>query len=83
MCGLAGRGTVFPGLVKAGQWMSWANEMAGMGVDEHLGYGWKGWWFWVTNMPFWNLLPEGTNPPYIYGLFDGKRKKVGRRADRG
>jgi dimethylaniline monooxygenase (N-oxide forming) len=72
---LAARGfNVSPGTVDAGPWMRAMNELAGTGVDEYLGYGWKGWWFWMWNRKFCNVLMGGLWSPCIYRVFGGKRK---------
>jgi dimethylaniline monooxygenase (N-oxide forming) len=73
---MASRGyNVSPGNVDAGPWMQTMSNLAGTGVSEYLGYGWKGWWFWVRNMKFCNLLMGGIWSPCIYRVFDGKRNK--------
>jgi dimethylaniline monooxygenase (N-oxide forming) len=73
---LASRGfNVSPGNVDAGPWMKAMNDLSGTGVNEYLGYGWKGWWFWARNMRFCNLLMGGLWSPCIYRVFEGKREK--------
>jgi dimethylaniline monooxygenase (N-oxide forming) len=72
---LAARGfNVSPGNVDAGPWMRVMNELAGTGVNEYLGYGWRGWWFWMKDRRFCNLLMGGLWSPCIYRVFEGKRK---------
>jgi dimethylaniline monooxygenase (N-oxide forming) len=78
LAGLASRGyNVSPGNVDAGPWMSAMNKLGGTGVEEYLGYGVKGWWFWVRNMKWCNVLVGGIWSPCIYRVFDteGKREK--------
>ena len=75
MCEIAQKSTVSPALVKAGEWSAWADRTAGTGVDEYLGWGWRGWWFWLTNYRLCNLLMAGVYSPHIYRIFEGKRKK--------
>ncbi|KAF2460027.1 flavin monooxygenase-like protein [Lineolata rhizophorae] len=75
VCGLARRGSVYPGIVKPQEWMRWVNEAAGTGVDEYLGYGWKGWAFWAREPRFCNLLMTGIYSPHVFRVFDGKKKK--------
>jgi dimethylaniline monooxygenase (N-oxide forming) len=66
---------VSPGNVEGGPWMDAMNELGGTGVNEHLGYGWKGWWFWIRNVRLCNLLMGGVWSPCIYRVFEtGKRK---------
>ncbi|KAH7086264.1 dimethylaniline monooxygenase 2 [Paraphoma chrysanthemicola] len=64
-----------PGNVEAGNWTRTMNDLGGTGVNEFLGYGWKGWWFWARNMRFCHLLMDGIWTPHIFRVFDGKRKK--------
>ncbi|KAJ9145101.1 FAD/NAD(P)-binding domain-containing protein [Pleurostoma richardsiae] len=75
LCDIAREGNVFPGLVDWTDWMPWADRTAGTAVDENLGWGWKGWKFWLTNFRFCNLLMTGVYSPHVYRVFDGKRKK--------
>ncbi|KAJ4288989.1 hypothetical protein N0V90_011331 [Kalmusia sp. IMI 367209] len=75
VCELAKSGSVYPGIVKPGPWMHWANVTAGTGIDENLGYGLKGWWFWLSDWKFCNLLMGGIYSPHMLRLFDGQRKK--------
>jgi dimethylaniline monooxygenase (N-oxide forming) len=73
---LASRGlNVSPGNVDAGPWLRVMDDLAGTGVNEYLGYGWKGWWFWIREMKFCNLLMGGIWTPHIYRVFEGKRRK--------
>ncbi|KAH7390983.1 dimethylaniline monooxygenase 2 [Phaeosphaeria sp. MPI-PUGE-AT-0046c] len=72
---LASRGhNVSPGNVDSGPWLRAMDDLGGTGVNEYLGYGWKGWWFWLRNMRFCNLLMGGIWSPCIYRVFEGKRK---------
>jgi dimethylaniline monooxygenase (N-oxide forming) len=75
VCGLAQRGSVYPGIVKPGPWMTWVNDTAGTGVNDMLGYGIAGWSFWYREREFCKILMDGIYSPHIYRLFDGKRKK--------
>lgn len=75
VCSLARNGSVYPGIAKPGPWMRWANEAAGTGANEYLGYGWKGWMFWLRDRRFCNLLMGGVYSPHLFRLFEGKRKK--------
>ncbi|KAF2623050.1 dimethylaniline monooxygenase 2, partial [Macroventuria anomochaeta] len=69
------RSNVSPGMVDGGAWLKAIDGLAGTGVNEYLGYGWKGWWFWLSNMKLCNLLMGGVWSPHAHRLFDGKRKK--------
>lgn len=64
-----------PGTVKPWAWTRAMDDLGGTGVNEYLGYGLRGWWFWLTNMAFSNLMMAGILTPAIYRVFDGKRKK--------
>jgi dimethylaniline monooxygenase (N-oxide forming) len=66
---------VFPGSLKVGPWMQWLHKVAGTGVNERLGYGLSGWFYWMTNMSYCRSLMDGINSPHIWRLFDGRRKK--------
>ncbi|KAF2842659.1 FAD/NAD(P)-binding domain-containing protein [Patellaria atrata CBS 101060] len=57
------------------RWRRFLNDAAGTGVNENLGYGWRGWWYWLKNPSQCNLLMGGVDSPHILRLFDGKRKK--------
>jgi dimethylaniline monooxygenase (N-oxide forming) len=72
---LAQRGQVTPGLVKAADWLDWAEEAAGLGMKTNLGYGWQGWYFWMTDMDFCKIVTDGLLLPFHYRLFEGKRKR--------
>lgn len=72
---LATKGQVTPGLVKAADWLDWAEAAAGLGMKENLGYGFRGWSFWLTDRTFCNMLMDGLLLPFHYRLFGGKRKR--------
>jgi dimethylaniline monooxygenase (N-oxide forming) len=71
---LAAKGPVVPGLVYAPDWMDWVEDAAGLGLKENLGYGIKGWWFWLRERKFCNVLMDGLLTPIHYRVFPGKRK---------
>ncbi|KAM5384325.1 hypothetical protein ACJZ2D_001630 [Fusarium nematophilum] len=73
--GLAQRGAVIPASVPAREWLLWADRTAGMGVEEHLGWGLKGWLFWWRERNLWRMLMDGPQTAAAWRLFDGKRKK--------
>ncbi|KAF2033070.1 dimethylaniline monooxygenase 2 [Setomelanomma holmii] len=76
IAGQASRGYNFsPGNVNPGKWTRTMDDLGGTGVIEYLGYGWTGWWFWLRNLKFCNLLIDGIWTPHIYRVFEGKRKK--------
>jgi dimethylaniline monooxygenase (N-oxide forming) len=67
--------SILPGRLKVGPWMEWLHDAAGTGVNERLGYGLSGWWYWITNFSSARKLMNGVNSPHIWRLFDGRRKK--------
>ncbi|RMZ67375.1 dimethylaniline monooxygenase 2 [Pyrenophora seminiperda CCB06] len=70
------RYNVSPGQYDAGKWVKAMDDLAGTGVNEYLGYGWKGWLFWIKERKFCNLLMDGIWSPHIHRVFDvGKRNK--------
>ncbi|KAK9234245.1 flavin monooxygenase-like protein [Lipomyces kononenkoae] len=75
LCSLAKGETVYPGIIQEGPWMHWLHDAAGTGVNENLGYGFKGWFFWLRNPQFCNLLMGGLASVHVFRLFNGRRKK--------
>lgn len=72
----ADRGVLSPGWVNGPEWMAWANEVAGTGVDRYLGWGWEGIRFWVTNWRLCGMLMGGLFSPHIFRVFEtGKRRR--------
>lgn len=69
------RSNVSPGMVDGGPWLRAFDDLAGTGVNESLGYGWKGWWFCCSNVRLSNMLMAGIWSPHIHRFFNGKRKK--------
>lgn len=65
---------VSPGMVDPGAWVRAMDDLAGTGVNEYLGYGWKGWAFWWRDKRFCRLLMDGIWSPHVHRLFEGKRK---------
>ncbi|KAL1854511.1 hypothetical protein VTK73DRAFT_8733 [Phialemonium thermophilum] len=66
---------VTPNLVDRREWSAWVDEAAGMGIQERLGWGWRGWAFWLSDPKLCSLLMTGLSSPHQYRLFDcGKRK---------
>ena len=66
---------VSPGQCDAGAWVSAMDDLAGTGVNEYLGYGLKGWMFWLCNIKLCNVLMGGIWSPHIHRVFEGKRKQ--------
>lgn len=75
VCETAETGSANPGWVRQYEWVAWAHKMAGTGVDEYLGWGWKGWKFWATDHTFCSLLLSGLYTPHLLRVFAGKRTK--------
>jgi dimethylaniline monooxygenase (N-oxide forming) len=69
------KSNVSPGTVDGGNWLHAMDDLAGTGVNEYLGYGWKGWYFWLSNMRLCNMLMGGVWSPHIHRVFSGKRRK--------
>lgn len=66
---------VSPGTVDAGLWVTAMDDLAGTGINERLGYGWRGWLFWLTDTQFCHMLMDGIWSPHIHRAFEtGKRK---------
>ncbi|KAF4487472.1 Monooxygenase aurF [Colletotrichum fructicola Nara gc5] len=72
---LAKERNVMPAVVNGIELTAWADRAAGTGVDEYLGWGWKGLKFWFQEPRLCSLLMSGIYSPHIYRYFDGKRKK--------
>ncbi|PTB35562.1 hypothetical protein M441DRAFT_84461 [Trichoderma asperellum CBS 433.97] len=72
---LANKGGVYdPALVDSLEWSLWADKVAGFGIQERLGYGWKAWWLRFTDPSLYKTLLDGKFLPQVYRLFDeGKR----------
>lgn len=62
-------------IVREEKWRAWLNNAAGNGLNEYLGWGWRGWWFWLWNRKFCHLLMTGVDSPLIQRLFPGRRKR--------
>jgi dimethylaniline monooxygenase (N-oxide forming) len=66
---------VSPGQCDAGEWVKAMDHLGGTGVNEYLGYGWKGWLFWLRERRLCNVLMGGIWSPHIHRVFStGKRK---------
>ncbi|KAL3427107.1 hypothetical protein PVAG01_00616 [Phlyctema vagabunda] len=75
VCAIANFVTIDPGIVKVVDWNHWVHDAAGTGINENLGYGLKGWWFWLRNPRMSLMLMTGLASPHIFRLFEtGKRK---------
>jgi dimethylaniline monooxygenase (N-oxide forming) len=72
---LAEKDTVYGNIVQEGPWQYFLHDAAGTGCNENLGYGLRGWLFWLKNPRWCNLLMTGVDSPHSWRLFDGKRKK--------
>lgn len=55
-------------------WMEFLHRTAGTGMYEHMGWGWRGWWFWLRDRPLCGMMGWGVYSPHMYRLFEtGKR----------
>jgi dimethylaniline monooxygenase (N-oxide forming) len=75
MCSLAAKGSVSPGAVKGVDFSEWVDEVAGIGLREKLGYGFQGWWFWLKDREFCNVLMDGLLSPHVYRVFSGNKRQ--------
>lgn len=75
VCTKAEAGPTVVSWVQQGVWEPWAHKMAGTGIAENLGWGWQGWSFWWNNRKFYKLLVSGIYSPFLFRVFDGKRKR--------
>ncbi|MCJ1355306.1 MAG: hypothetical protein MMC33_005297 [Icmadophila ericetorum] len=66
---------VYAGIVDDGPWLRFLNDAAGTGVNENLGYGLRGWLYWLREPRFCHLLMTGVISAHVFRLFDGRRKK--------
>ena len=66
---------LWPGILREGPWFQFLNAAAGTGINENLGYGWEGWKFWWKEKELCDVIMTGPNSPYVYRLFEGRRKK--------
>jgi dimethylaniline monooxygenase (N-oxide forming) len=71
---MAGQAGTFGEVVQQGPWINWLNEAAGTGINENLGYGLRGWMFWLWQPNFCSLVMTGVDSPHVMRLFDGRRK---------
>ncbi|KAJ6786849.1 hypothetical protein PWT90_06198 [Aphanocladium album] len=83
--GLARRGTVVPATVNMREWLVWADETAGMGVERHVG-AWTGaasWAFWWRERRLYKMIDAGVFTSAVWRLFPGEKRKAwdGARAE--
>ena len=76
ICDIAKEGSAVPGWVRQGEWVTWANDAAGTGVNEHLGWGLKAWKFWFQDRAFYKLLMDGIHTPFLWRVFEGEKRKA-------
>ncbi|EON99272.1 putative flavin containing monooxygenase 9 protein [Phaeoacremonium minimum UCRPA7] len=66
--------TVDESMVKQWEFQGWLHKAAGTGM-ENLGWGWKGWMFWLKDRKMYNLLNNGVETAHMYRFFEtGKRR---------
>lgn len=82
---LAKRGTVVPATVNMREWIVWADETAGMGIEEHVGkwLGWTSWRFWWRERELYKMIERGVLTSAVWRLFPGGKRKAwdGARAE--
>lgn len=76
ICSLAVHVSVYTGIVKSREWMAWVNHAAGIGVNEQLGYGLAGWWYWIQDHSFCKLLMTGLSSPHMYRISEIGKQKI-------
>jgi dimethylaniline monooxygenase (N-oxide forming) len=76
VCKFASTGDIFNVNMRNNwDWFKWADDAAGLGIAERIGYGAKGWSFWYHDRKLCRLVMDGLMSPHIMRLFDeGKRK---------
>ncbi|MCJ1380564.1 hypothetical protein MMC17_003672 [Xylographa soralifera] len=77
---LAKGDTVYAAIVNEGPWLSFLHEAAGTGLNEYLGYGLQGWWFWMRDWSFCNLCMGGVLSAHVYRLWGRGRWEGAREA---
>lgn len=73
---LSAEGTVIPGWVNGAEWMAWADEAAGSDVFPHIGYGLRGWAFWLRDRQLSKILMDGIPSPHQFRLFDNGQRRA-------
>ncbi|KAK2616624.1 hypothetical protein QQS21_000447 [Conoideocrella luteorostrata] len=61
-------------MVRQWEFQPWLHEAAGTGM-ENLGWGWKGWRFWLQDRMMSNLMNHGVETAHMFRYFEtGKRR---------
>lgn len=61
-------------MVRAWEFQGWLHRAAGTGL-ENIGWGWRGWRFWLKDRKMYNLMNNGVETAHMYRYFEtGKRK---------
>lgn len=78
LTGLAKRGTIVPATVNMRAWLVWADETAGMGVEEHVAawWSWKSWVFWWRERELYGMIDRGVFTSAVWRLFRGGKRKA-------
>ncbi|KAL2814127.1 dimethylaniline monooxygenase 3 [Aspergillus granulosus] len=76
LCKIAEHGSCSPHALNFTKWTAWVHETAGTGVHTKLGYGIQGWWFWLKDRAFCNVLMTGVMSPFIFRVFPGAKRKA-------
>lgn len=62
-------------MVKQWEFQGFLHEVAGTGMEENLGWGWKGWKFWWQDREMYKLISDGVETSHAFRFFEtGKRK---------
>lgn len=75
LCRRAHAGPVNPAFFSQSEWISWANPIAGTGLDVYLGWGREAWKLWWKDPELYRLLARGLFSPHVFRALPGKRKK--------
>ncbi|MCJ1321957.1 hypothetical protein MMC15_007302 [Xylographa vitiligo] len=75
-----GGDTVYAAIVNEGPWLAFLNEAAGTRVHDYLGYGLRGWAFWLRDRRFCDLCMGGVLSAHVYRLWGRGRWEGARGA---
>lgn len=70
---------ILPGLVPLKDLLEFLDDATGSGMREHVSYFGKGaiksWWWSLKNWKLSRIIMGGVDSPFVWRLFDGRRKK--------
>lgn len=62
-------------MVRQWEFQPWQHAAAGTGMDN-LGWGWKGWMFWVRDRKMYNLMNHGVETAHMFRYFETGKRRV-------